>query len=97
MPPLTVVVVHWNQPERCAATLDAFRASEVSVRFVVVDNGSAPAAIGALRRAVAGRDDVELLELAANAGFGPGANAGLSRWLGTGAGEWEMGLASPVH
>jgi GT2 family glycosyltransferase len=88
MPPLTVVVVHWNQPQRCAATLDAFRASEVPVRFVVVDNGSDPAAIGALRGAVAGRDDVELLELPANAGFGPGANTGLRHWLDTAAGEW---------
>jgi len=88
MPPLTVVIVHWNQPERCVATLDAFRASDVPLRFLLVDNGSEPAAIGSLRRAVAGQADVELLELATNAGFGPGANAGLRHWLDTAAGEW---------
>lgn len=82
-PALTVVVVHWDQPTRCAATLDAFRGQGLPVRFVVVDNGSRPDPVAALRALAASAPDVELVELAMNAGFGPGANAGLRRWLDT--------------
>lgn len=77
-PPLQVVLVHWNQPERCIETVAAFRSQEVAVDVLVVDNGSEPEAVDKLR---ANPDDVELLTLAGNTGFGPGANAGLRRWL----------------
>jgi GT2 family glycosyltransferase len=88
MPPLTVVLVHWNQPERCVATVAAFREQGQPVRFLVVDNGSRPDGLDALRHAFGNDPEVELIELADNAGFGPGANAGLARWLDAGAGEW---------
>jgi len=82
---LTVVLVHWNQPERCRATVEAFRGQDgVDVDIVVVDNGSTPEAVDELRAL----DDVTLLELGGNAGFGPGANAGLRHWLAERAGEW---------
>ncbi|HEX9993605.1 MAG TPA: glycosyltransferase [Acidimicrobiales bacterium] len=90
-PPLTVVVVHRAQPERCTATVRALtdRAAQgLAACAVVVDNGSPPADLAALRAALPG---VELVELGRNAGFGPGANAGLRRWLArpaAEAGEW---------
>jgi len=74
-----VVLVHWNQPARLAATVAAFRASEgADVRITVVDNGSEPAALAAIE-AIDGIDT--LVESGANRGFGPGANAGFRRFL----------------
>jgi N-acetylglucosaminyl-diphospho-decaprenol L-rhamnosyltransferase len=79
---LRVVIVHWNQPERLAATAAAFRACEdVAVRLTVVDNGS-------VRRPPAPIAD-ELVDAGANVGFGPAANIGLRRFLADGSdGEW---------
>ncbi len=84
-----VVLVHWNQPTRCATTIERFTHQGVPVHVVVVDNGSEPEALTELRRTVAaaGRD-VELVELGANTGFGPAANAGFRRWLAVADGQW---------
>lgn len=79
-----VVLVHWNQPERLAATVAAFRASEgVDVRVTVVDNGSrSPLGDGVA--------DV-VLDAGGNVGFGPGANVGLRRFLDDADdGEWVV-------
>jgi GT2 family glycosyltransferase len=84
---LTVVIVHWNQPERCATTLDTFRASTVPVDFIVADSASEPMAIAAVRR-LAEAEDVTLVEAEENRGFGPTANLGLSHWVRHGAGPW---------
>ncbi len=76
---LPVVIVHWNRPERCLATVATFLAQPVPVRPVVVDNGSDPAA---LRRVRAGLPEgVEVVVTGANLGFGPGANAGFRHVL----------------
>jgi N-acetylglucosaminyl-diphospho-decaprenol L-rhamnosyltransferase len=81
-PPLRVVIVHWNQVDACIETVDRFLHREVPVRVTVVDNGSRPEAVAALRVAVAERHErVELVEVGDNAGFGPGANVGLRRFL----------------
>ncbi len=58
-------------------------------RLLVVDNGSPPEDVAAVR---AGLPDAEVVELGSNTGFGPAANAGLARWLadGPGAGEWVV-------
>ena len=86
--PITVVLVHRNQPERCATTAARFRAQGMPVRLVIVDNGSEPDALASLRGGVS---DAEILEQGANVGFGPGANAGLRRWLTDGnSGEWAV-------
>ena len=90
--PMTVVLVHWNQPDRCAATIEAFQDQGLPVRVLVVDNGSTPEArarLGEVVRDASG--PVELLELGRNTGFGPAANAGFRRWLAAGSGA---GLAA---
>lgn len=95
-PPLRVVIVHWNQPEDCIATVCRFGEREVPVRVTVVDNASCPdvladlrAGLDALRRRPGGPEDVELIEVGTNAGFGPGANVGLRRFLeDPDDGEW---------
>jgi GT2 family glycosyltransferase len=84
---LTVVIVHWNEPERCARTLDAFRESTVPVDFIIADSASEPAAIEAVR-GLAEASDMTLVESGENRGFGPTANLGLRHWLRQGTGPW---------
>jgi N-acetylglucosaminyl-diphospho-decaprenol L-rhamnosyltransferase len=86
-PPVAVVLVHWDQPERCAEAVAAWRAQTVPVALTVVDNASAPGARARLAALVG--DDAEVVDAGANLGFGPGANVGLRRFLAdAGAGEW---------
>lgn len=87
---MIVVLVHWNQPTRCARTIERFQHQGLPVQILVVDNGSEPAELAELRRIVeASPYDVELLELGTNTGFGPAANAGFRRFLATlDAGDW---------
>jgi GT2 family glycosyltransferase len=92
---LPVVILHWNRPERCVATVERFLAQTVDggVRVVVVDNGSTPEALAHVRAGLPA--DVELIELDANRGFGPGANVGFRHLLAhprDGDGDW-IGLA----
>jgi N-acetylglucosaminyl-diphospho-decaprenol L-rhamnosyltransferase len=89
--PVALVIVHWNQPERCAATIERFQHQGVPVETIVVDNGSEPTRLARLREMVATSPcAVELIELGRNTGFGPGANAGLRHWLDQGSGEWAV-------
>lgn len=83
--PLRVVLVHWNQPSACLDTIDRFRAGTLPVRITVVDNRSEEPALEQLRAGIAALAargaEVELVEVRTNSGFGPGANAGLRRFL----------------
>jgi N-acetylglucosaminyl-diphospho-decaprenol L-rhamnosyltransferase len=89
--PVALVIVHWNQPERCATTIERFQHQGVPVETIVVDNGSEPTKLARLRQIVdASPSPVELIELGRNTGFGPGANAGLRRWLDHASGEWAV-------
>lgn len=86
---MAAVIVHRDRAVACVATGQALLDQGVS-RVVVVDNGSPPAALATLR---AGLPGAEVVELGRNAGFGPGANAGLRRWLDDDvvtAGEWVL-------
>ncbi len=83
--PLPVIIVHHDQPERCVATVAAFRTAGPAVTVSVVDNSSSPGATAELRARLPGTD---VLATGSNAGFGPGANAGLRRWLAHGEGDW---------
>jgi GT2 family glycosyltransferase len=88
---LRVVIVHWNQVAACVDTVARFRDREVPVRITVVDNASDPAALAELRAGLGHHDPaaVELIEVGRNAGFGPGANVGLRRFLDDpDDGEW---------
>ncbi|MFZ6002448.1 MAG: glycosyltransferase family 2 protein [Actinomycetota bacterium] len=92
---LPIVILHWNRPERCVPTVERFLAQDVpgGVRVVVVDNGSDPEALAAVRDGIP--DGVELVSLPRNRGFGPGANAGFRHILANPRdedGDW-IGLA----
>ncbi len=92
--PLRVVVVHWNQPEDCVATVARLLGDDVPTRVTVVDNASRPEALARLHDGLAGLSDaerarVEVLTQPSNTGFGPGANAGLQAFLDRpGDGAW---------
>lgn len=71
-----VVVVSWNARDltlRCLDSLAGQTAGGRGVEVVVVDNGSTDGSVEALRA----RPDIRLVELATNAGFAAGANAGI--------------------
>lgn len=89
--PLAVVLVHWNQAAALERTVERFRSHGRPLRIIVVDNASRPEELAVLRDLAAGQPDVELVEQPANTGFGPGANAGLRRWLDDPHGsEWAL-------
>jgi GT2 family glycosyltransferase len=95
---LTVVLVHWNQPERCAATLEAFASQGLPLRVTIVDNGSEREARRRLVATVAASPlDVELVSLGANRGFGPAADVGLRRFLGRSEAEAGSWVAVAPH
>lgn len=80
-PPVTVVLVHWNQPDRCARTVEAFHRQGVPVRILIVDNGSEERKLQRMRDLVDADEGVTIIEVGHNAGFGPGANVGFCWWL----------------
>ena len=81
---ISVVLVHRDQPERLVDTIDAFRSQDVPVAITVVDNGSV-----ALPAVAA--DDVDVIAMGANLGFGPAANVGYRKFLADpDAGEWVV-------
>jgi N-acetylglucosaminyl-diphospho-decaprenol L-rhamnosyltransferase len=82
---LHVVVVHHDQPERCAATVAAFLAQGPGITLTVVESGSSPARATRLRALL---PDTDILDAGGNVGFGPGANLGWRAWLERGEGEW---------
>ena len=87
--PLTAVIVHRDRAEACVGTGRALLAEGVD-HLVVVDNGSPAVAIETVR---AGLPGALVLPLGRNAGFGPGANAGLRHWLdqpAATAGSWVL-------
>lgn len=80
---LWIVVVHWNQPERCARTLEQLRRQQVDAHVVVIDNGSEAGSVDHFRSLAD-----EVVETGTNLGFGTGANIGLRLWLTEGDTEW---------
>jgi len=88
---LTAVVVHRRRPEACVRTGKLLAAQGVG-RLLVVDNGSPSEDLAAVR---AGLPGAEVLELGRNTGFGPAANAGLSRWLADGPAAGERVVVCP--
>lgn len=93
-PQLRVVIVHWNQPHACVDTVARFLDQDPVGGVTVVDNGSVPGALQTLRAGLEPLGPrVELVETAANLGFGPGANVGLARCLRDTAGAAWIALA----
>lgn len=87
--PVTVVLVHWNQPMRCVSSIEAFHEQGIPVDIVIVDNGSVPALLRQLEDEIGAHGwRARILRQGYNSGFGPAANAGFRWWLDHGEGDW---------
>lgn len=74
LPAVTVIIINYNQTDLTAACLHSLTSlTYPNLRVVVVDNGSAPGAVTALRAHVPPRD---LVALPRNVGFTAANNAG---------------------
>lgn len=79
MPPVTIVIVAWNQLERtldCLTAIDALTYPDI--RTILVDNGSEPPLEGFITTRF---PEIEVLRLTRNLGFSGGYNAGIRRAL----------------
>jgi GT2 family glycosyltransferase len=86
VPSLPLYVIHRNRADRCARTVARFLEQDVPLAVTVVDNGSTPESLVALRAALP--DGVAVIEVGANSGFGPAANVAFRHFLERDAGEW---------
>jgi N-acetylglucosaminyl-diphospho-decaprenol L-rhamnosyltransferase len=74
-------ILHWNRPEECLRTVNAFRAQGVPLKILVIDNHSEPEALRALT--VCLPPDVPVMTLGENKGWGGAFNLVLREWLAT--------------
>ncbi len=79
MNPARLLVVHWNQPDACAATVGALLAQQVSLQVTVIDNHSEEPAFQQLRANLG--PAIEIVRLENNRGWGGAINVLLQRWL----------------
>ena len=79
MPELDLFVVHWNQPEACLATVQAFSEQGVPLRITVIDNDSSADAYSCLQTKLS--PEVTLVRLEDNKGWGGALNVYLRQWL----------------
>ena len=80
--PIHLVVVHWNQPQECVATIRQFLAQQMALKISIVDNASTPDALGRLKREFG--DEIEIVGLEENNGWGQALNVALTNWLASG-------------
>jgi N-acetylglucosaminyl-diphospho-decaprenol L-rhamnosyltransferase len=79
MPELDLFVVHWNQPEACIATVQAFSAQGIPLRITVIDNDSSAEAYSCLQTKLS--PEVTLVRLEENKGWGGALNVVLRGWV----------------
>jgi hypothetical protein len=77
--PIPVFIVHWNKPESCGRSIEAFLSQGIPVRIVILDNGSEPAKLSYLYALIDNRAVIR--ELGRNMGFGGALNIALKDWL----------------
>jgi GT2 family glycosyltransferase len=77
--PVSLFVVHWNQPAECLATMEALGAQNIPLDPTVIDNASKPGALEILEARLG--PEVELIKLDRNRGWGGALNIALKNWL----------------
>ncbi len=75
-------VVHWNQPEACLATVNAYARQGVPLRITVIDNDSEADAYACLQDQL--DSSVNIVRLDDNKGWGGALNVLLRTWLHSG-------------
>jgi len=81
-----VFILHWNRPEECLRTVHALRAQTPRLSIRVIDNASDPDLLRSLAERLP--EDVKLIRLAENRGWGGAFNVVLQNWLQTEEGEF---------
>jgi GT2 family glycosyltransferase len=76
---LTVLIVHWNRPVECLATIGHFLRQGKPLSIRIVDNSSRPECVQALKQGLPA--GVELTQLSENKGWGGALNVMLRKWL----------------
>ena len=89
-PVLDLVIVHRLRPRAAVRSARLFLEQGVPVRVLVVDNGSSEPDLARLCASLP--VGVDVMELGANTGFGPGANAGFRWFLAHDPAPW-LGVA----
>jgi N-acetylglucosaminyl-diphospho-decaprenol L-rhamnosyltransferase len=79
--PASLIVVHWNRPEECIATVRAFLDQRVPLSVVVLDNNSTEEAFRTVSAELA--NAVRFIRLSENRGWGGALNVALEEWLRT--------------
>lgn len=79
MTTMKLLIVHWNAPQACAATVRAFLAQGVALDVTVIDNDSKPAEFEALKDALP--SEAAIVRLQSNRGWGGALNVCLHHWL----------------
>jgi GT2 family glycosyltransferase len=77
--PISLFVVHWNQPGECIATVQRLLAQQIELEVVVVDNASSHEAYDLLRTQL--DRNINIVRLEENKGWGPALNIALAKWL----------------
>jgi N-acetylglucosaminyl-diphospho-decaprenol L-rhamnosyltransferase len=76
---IPLFVLHWNRPEECARTVEAFLAQDYPLAVQVIDNASEDEALRSLEQKLP--SSVAVQRLNENKGWGPALNVVLSQWL----------------
>ena len=74
-----LVIVHWNRPAECLATIRTSIAQIPGLHTLVLDNNSSTANYETLRGLL--DSSVEILRFQENKGWGPALNVALRKWL----------------
>lgn len=77
--PVSLFVVHWNQPLECIATVSANRGQKIELKTIVIDNDSKPDAFQVLKSQL--DPAIEIVRLPQNKGWGGALNIVLRKWL----------------
>ncbi len=77
--PISLFVVHWNQPAECLATVNALCAQKIPLEVTVIDNDSKPEEFQTLQSKLP--PEIELVRLKENKGWGGALNVVLRSWL----------------
>ncbi len=77
--PISLFVVHWNQPLECIATVTALHGQNVELKTTVIDNDSKPDAFEVLKSQMS--PTIEIVRLPENKGWGGALNVVLQKWL----------------
>lgn len=83
--PIPLFVLHWNRPEECLRTVEAFLSEPLSLSIRVIDNASESGAVLRLKNGLP--EGVKMVQMPENRGWGRSFNIVLRNWLDNETGD----------